>query len=317
MVQGVAAGPGDRDRGRREAQERRVLEPPLGGEETGRQVHGHGAGHPAGGGRARRRGRQAERQQGAAARLGEARGERAVPAGPEAPWTPSPRPCPPGRARRTSRRASGSRVRRAPRRPPGAARAVRGPCVGCSGMAGSFRGGAGAYGQSRRPPGGAPPVVDRSPAIPGSVAPRGYFSSRDIRRSASGLPPVWQVGQYCSEESAEGHLADRVAADRAGLAGAAVHAQPGLLLRLQLARGQPAGALDRVVQRGRAAPRTAGRPPRPVRFAASLNGDILAACSTSSLVRVADAGDDALVAQHALDLRRRSPASSAGEARRG
>ena len=30
-----------------------------------------------------------------------------------------------------------------------------------------------------------------------------YLSSRDMRRSASGLPPVWQVGQYCSEESAK------------------------------------------------------------------------------------------------------------------
>src|SRR6185369_1204129 len=30
----------------------------------------------------------------------------------------------------------------------------------------------------------------------------GYLSRRDRRRSASGLPPVWQVGQYCSEESA-------------------------------------------------------------------------------------------------------------------
>ena len=28
-----------------------------------------------------------------------------------------------------------------------------------------------------------------------------YFSSRDSLRSASGLPPVWQVGQYWSEES--------------------------------------------------------------------------------------------------------------------
>src|SRR5690242_1200761 len=31
---------------------------------------------------------------------------------------------------------------------------------------------------------------------------RGYLSRRDRRRSASGLPPVWQVGQYCSAESA-------------------------------------------------------------------------------------------------------------------
>ena len=33
--------------------------------------------------------------------------------------------------------------------------------------------------------------------------PGDYLSSRDSRRSASGLPPVWQVGQYCSEESAK------------------------------------------------------------------------------------------------------------------
>src|SRR5438132_14101672 len=31
----------------------------------------------------------------------------------------------------------------------------------------------------------------------------GYLSRRDMRRSASGLAPVWQVGQYCSEESAK------------------------------------------------------------------------------------------------------------------
>src|SRR5437588_8241744 len=35
---------------------------------------------------------------------------------------------------------------------------------------------------------GAPPVPAPS-----------YFSSLDRRRSASGLPPVWQVGQYCSD----------------------------------------------------------------------------------------------------------------------
>jgi hypothetical protein len=29
-----------------------------------------------------------------------------------------------------------------------------------------------------------------------------YFSSRESRRSARGFPPVWQVGQYCSAESA-------------------------------------------------------------------------------------------------------------------
>src|SRR4030095_3179937 len=30
-----------------------------------------------------------------------------------------------------------------------------------------------------------------------------YFNSFESRRSASFLPPVWQVGQYCSEESAK------------------------------------------------------------------------------------------------------------------
>src|ERR1700734_931532 len=43
---------------------------------------------------------------------------------------------------------------------------------------------------------------------PGRAHPRlgrgltAHFSSRDSRRSASGLPPVWHVGQYCSAESA-------------------------------------------------------------------------------------------------------------------
>lgn len=32
--------------------------------------------------------------------------------------------------------------------------------------------------------------------------PVGYFNSRDIRRSASTLPPVWQVAQYWNERSA-------------------------------------------------------------------------------------------------------------------
>jgi hypothetical protein len=30
---------------------------------------------------------------------------------------------------------------------------------------------------------------------------KGHFSRRDIRRSASCLPPVWQVGQYCNDRS--------------------------------------------------------------------------------------------------------------------
>src|SRR6478736_7681925 len=37
----------------------------------------------------------------------------------------------------------------------------------------------------------------------GGRARRDYFSSLLILRSASGLPPVWQVGQYCRLESAK------------------------------------------------------------------------------------------------------------------
>jgi hypothetical protein len=38
---------------------------------------------------------------------------------------------------------------------------------------------------------------DAGPAtFPAGWQPPGYFSSRDRRLSASGLPPVWHVGQY-------------------------------------------------------------------------------------------------------------------------
>src|SRR3954447_2509419 len=46
----------------------------------------------------------------------------------------------------------------------------------------------------------------------------------------------------------EGDLADGVPAHRAGLPGLGVHGEMGLLLALELAGGQPAGALDRVAQ---------------------------------------------------------------------
>ena len=109
-----------------------------------------------------------------------------------------------------------------------------------------------------------------------------YFSSRDIRRSASGLPPVWQVGQYCRLGVGEADLAHGVAADRARLAGAAVHREVGLLLALELAGGQAAGALDGVAEL------VLDRGEQPVcsssavRLLAGLNGDILAACRISS-----------------------------------
>jgi hypothetical protein len=46
-----------------------------------------------------------------------------------------------------------------------------------------------------RTPTGPGPTAESRPSSP-------YFSSRDSRRSARGFPPVWQVGQYCSAESA-------------------------------------------------------------------------------------------------------------------
>lgn len=39
--------------------------------------------------------------------------------------------------------------------------------------------------------------------MPESTQRAGYLRRRESLRSASGLPPVWQVGQYWSEESAK------------------------------------------------------------------------------------------------------------------
>ena len=49
------------------------------------------------------------------------------------------------------------------------------------------------------PPRSSPPsdASTPGPSRAGGVVGRCYFSSRDRRRSARGLPPVWQVGQYC------------------------------------------------------------------------------------------------------------------------
>ena len=95
---------------------------------------------------------------------------------------------------------------------------------------------------------------------------RDYLSSLLIRRSASGLPPVWQVGQYCRLESANDTSRTVSPQTGHGFAGAAVHGQVGLLLALELARGQAAGALDRVAEGDRGWRRTARRGrcrPRP------------------------------------------------------
>src|SRR6266566_2699163 len=108
-----------------------------------------------------------------------------------------------------------------------------------------------------------------------------YLNSRDRRRSASGLPPVWQVGQYCSAESAN---------------------DTSLIVSPQTGHGCPARPCTRrpVFFSAFRSPAAwpADRPTAPRRVAtmaacsvatssgvnpaASLNGDIFAACSTSS-----------------------------------
>ena len=72
-----------------------------------------------------------------------------------------------------------------------------------------------------------------------------HFNSLDSRRSANGFPPVWQVGQYCRLESAND--TSRTTSPHTGQVspGPAVHGQVGLLLALELAGGQPPGALRR------------------------------------------------------------------------
>ncbi len=75
-----------------------------------------------------------------------------------------------------------------------------------------------------------------------------YFSSRDRRRSASGLPPVWQVGQYCSDESANDTSRTVSPQTGHGWPVAAVHPQVRLLLGLQLARIEFGGPPNGVPQ---------------------------------------------------------------------
>ena len=124
----------------------------------------------------------------------------------------------------------------------------------------------------------------------------------DIRRSASGLPPVWQVGQYCRLESAK--LTSRTMSPQTG------HFSPVRPCTARLVFFSPLSSL-------------AARPRE--RSTASPSSSLIAANSWSSssaveavgrlerrhlrgvqdlvAVGVADAGDGALVAQHALDLR--------------
>src|SRR3954451_16883562 len=108
-----------------------------------------------------------------------------------------------------------------------------------------------------------------------------HLSNLDIRRSASGLPPVWQVGQYCRDESAKAPSPP-------------VPPQPGQakpvrpctarLLFFSPLSSAAASPRDRLTASPRTVRIASYRVSRssPVIEAAGLNGDSFAACSSSS-----------------------------------
>src|SRR5450631_2923900 len=110
---------------------------------------------------------------------------------------------------------------------------------------------------------------------------RGYLSRRDIRRSASGFPPVWQVGQYCSAESAK--ETSRTVSPHTGHGWPARPWtwRPDFFSAFRSPAARPADraiAVRRQVMIASCNPATSSA----ARLVASLNGDIFAACSTSS-----------------------------------
>ena len=108
-----------------------------------------------------------------------------------------------------------------------------------------------------------------------------YFSSRDSTRSASGLPPVWQVGQYWNVESLK--ITCRTVSPHTGQ-GTPLRPctrRSDFFSRLQLARRDAVGARDRVPQGRLRSRRRASRRPRRG-MSAGLNGDIFATCRISS-----------------------------------
>src|SRR5258706_2958512 len=120
------------------------------------------------------------------------------------------------------------------------------------------------------------------PELVGAARPRStYFSSLDRRRSASGFPPVWHVAQYCSAESATdsswiispqtGHFSPVLPCT----------ARPDFFSFFSSDAASPAdrSTAERsvpTITSCRAATSAA------LRLDASRNGDILAACKTSS-----------------------------------
>ena len=139
-------------------------------------------------------------------------------------------------------------------------------------------------------------AFQRRPLVDG-----GHLSSFDIRRSASGLPPVWQVAQYCSDVSAKRHLAHDVAALRARLARAGVHPHAGALGVLELLRRLARRGLDRLGER---LAQGGIQPVDDVGSECPGDGEGADLRHVEDLVGVgvADAGDELLVAQQPLDL---------------
>src|SRR6185437_16024851 len=113
----------------------------------------------------------------------------------------------------------------------------------------------------------------------GAAAEPSYFSRRDRRRSASGLPPVWQVGQYWSEESAK--ETSRIVSPQTGQGWLVLPCtrRPVFFSPLRSAAAKPADrstASRSVVTIAACKAATSSG----VKLEASLYGDILAACST-------------------------------------
>src|SRR6266576_2171521 len=109
----------------------------------------------------------------------------------------------------------------------------------------------------------------------------GYLSRRDRRRSASGLPPVWQVGQYCSAESA--NETSLIVSPHTGHSWPArpCTRRPLFFSPFRSAAARPAerstASVSVVLIASYRVATSSG-----VMLAAILKGDILAACSTSS-----------------------------------
>src|SRR6516165_3803750 len=122
-------------------------------------------------------------------------------------------------------------------------------------------------------------VVPLASAPPGGE--RNYLSNRDRRRSASGLPPVWQVAQYCSAESAKD--TSRMVSPHTGQGWPArpCTRKPAFFSALRSPAASPADRATASASELRIAvysPATSSA----VRLDANLNGDIFAACRTSS-----------------------------------